>query len=218
MSGSVSLRESEQEVISSIYKEEDLVLMAQKGNEQAMEVVVNRYKGFVKARTQAYFLIGAEREDVIQEGMIGLYKAIRSYNAEKNASFKTFAELCIVRRILSAVKMATRQKHMPLNSYISLHKSDSETDYIEHMGYSGEKSGADPEQIMIEKEDMQGIGSQIDKVLSEFEAKVLMYHLNGVSYGKIAGLMGKEPKSIDNALQRMKKKLEKFLLEKKSQT
>jgi len=195
--------------------EEELVLSAQGGDERALEVIVNRYKGFVKLRSKSYFLVGADREDVIQEGMIGLYKAIRDFKAERKVSFKTFAELCITRHIITAVKAATRQKHIPLNSYISLNKSEGGTDYFEHLSYTGEKSSVNPEAIVIEKEEVIGIEGEIDRLLSEFEAKVLMYHLNGLSYSKIAACLHKDPKSIDNALQRIKRKLEKFLLRNK---
>lgn len=197
---------------SSVLTDEELVLSAKNGNGRAVEILVDRYKSFVKIRSKSYFLIGADREDVIQEGMIGLYKAILSFEPERGVSFKTFAELCITRHIITAVKTATRQKHMPLNTYVSLSHSDGGADYFEHMGYSAEKSGDNPEQIIIEKEDMIGIGGRIDKALSRFEARVLMYHLNGMSYGRIAVCMGRDPKSIDNALQRIKRKLEKFLL------
>jgi len=191
--------------------DEELVLLAKNGDTTAIELLVNRYKNFVRARSKSYFLVGADREDLIQEGMIGLYKAILSFNASRNVSFKTFAELCVTRHIISAVKMSTRQKHMPLNSYISLNKTDTGMDYIEYSGYSVEKSESNPEQIMIEKEDIIGIEGQIDKALSAFEAEVLMYYLSGMSYGRIAVCMNRDVKSVDNALQRIKRKLEKVL-------
>ncbi len=191
--------------------DEELVLLAKVGNADAVEVIVNRYKSFVKIRSKSYFMAGADGEDLIQEGMIGLYKAIMGFNAERKVSFKTFAELCITRQIISAVKMSTRQKHMPLNSYISLNKDDGGMDYVEYAGYANEKVGSNPEQIMIEREDMIGIEGRIDKALSAFEAEVLMYYLSGMSYGKIATCMDRDLKSIDNALQRIKKKLEKLL-------
>ena len=196
--------------------EEELVSLAQQGHERAMELIVNRYKGFVRLRSKSYFLAGADREDIIQEGMIGLYKAIRSFEAERKVSFKTFAELCITRHIITAVKTASRQKHMPLNTYVSLNKCEGGMYFLEHMGYTDEKNGINPEQLVIEREDVIGIEGQIDKLLSEFEAKVLMYHLNGLSYGKIAERLGRDSKSIDNALQRIKRKLEKFLLQKRA--
>ena len=192
--------------------DESLVLLAKNGNAFATEILVNRYRDFAKSCSKSYFLIGADREDVIQEGMIGLYKAIMSFQAEKNVSFKTFARLCIKRQIISAVKMATRQKHLPLNSYVSLSGEDVDFGFFEHMGMQGETGSADPEQIVIEKETVHDAHDQIDRVLSPFEAKVLMHHLNGVPYGKIALLLNKEPKAVDNALQRIKRKVEKFLL------
>ncbi len=192
----------------STLSEEELVMQAKGGNAHAVELIVNRYKGFVKARSNSYFLVGADREDVIQEGMIGLYKAILSFNKERNVSFKTFAELCVTRHIISAVKSATRQKHMPLNSYVSLNKDDGGAELYE---YSGETVGENPEQIMIERESVIGTRGRINKALSTFEAKVLMHYLNGLSYNEIARLMRKEPKSIDNALQRIKRKLFKLL-------
>lgn len=191
--------------------DEELVLLAKDGDASAVEILVNRYKNFVKIRSKSYFLVGADREDLIQEGMIGLYKAIMSFDVKRNVSFKTFAELCVTRHIISAVKMSTRQKHMPLNSYISLNKTDAGMDSIEYSGYSVEKNETNPEQIMIEKEDIIGIEGQIDKALSAFEAEVLMYYLSGMSYGKIAVYMNRDLKSIDNALQRIKRKLEKVL-------
>lgn len=192
--------------------DESLVLLAKNGNALATEILVNRYRDFAKACSKSYFLVGADREDVIQEGMIGLYKAIMSFQAEKKVSFKTFAKLCIKRQIISAVKMSTRQKHLPLNSYVSLSGEDADFGFYEHMGLKGENGSADPEQIVIEKETVHDAHHRIDSVLSPFEAKVLMYHLNGVPYGKIAVYLDKEPKAVDNALQRIKRKVEKFLL------
>lgn len=195
----------------SALSEEELIRQAKNGNAHAVELLVNRYKSFIKARSKSYFLAGADREDLIQEGMIGLYKAILGFQPERKVSFKTFAELCITRQIISAVKTATRQKHMPLNSYVSLNKNDGGMDYFEYVGSFSDKNGSDPEQIVIEREDMIGIEGRIDKALSAFEMKVLLYYLNGMSYSKIAVCMNRDAKSIDNALQRIKHKLEKLL-------
>lgn len=192
--------------------DEELVLLAKNGNGTAVETLVSRYKAFVRSCSKSYFLMGADREDVIQEGMIGLYKAILSFKAEKDASFKTFAHLCIKRQIQTAVKMSARQKHMPLNTYVSFHKEEGGVSFFDHIGYTGENHSTDPEQIIIEKEDMIDTQDQIDKVLSEFEAKVLMHHLNGVPYGEIASCLGRDPKAIDNALQRIRRKIEKIVL------
>jgi len=203
-----------QEVVACIDEpsDEELALAAKDGNGQAVEQLVNHYKGFIKNRSKSYFLMGADREDVIQEGVIGLYKAILSFQSGRGVRFKTFAELCITRQIITAVKTATRRKHMPLNTYVSLDAGEGSMDFIEHTGCVSGKRSTNPEQIMIEKENMIGIKGQIDKALSQFEARVLMHHLNGMSYGEIAVYMDRDPKSIDNALQRIKRKLEKFLL------
>lgn len=214
MADAFSFVESAELTDFSGFDEENLVLMAQRGHVRAAEAIVNHYKDFVKLRSRAYYVIGADRDDVIQEGMIGLYKAICSYRADKDTAFKTFAELCITRQIISAVKTATRKKHVPLNSYVSFDQSDSAADYLEHIGYTRGTRTDDPEQIILEKEALIGIEGQLDQVLSEFEAQVLVYHLNGVSYGKIADCLGRDSKSIDNALQRIKRKIEKFLLTK----
>ncbi len=197
--------------------DEALVVLAKNGDSQAMEKLVSRYRDYAKSCSGSYFLMGADREDVIQEGMIGLYKAILGFEAEKNVSFKTFARLCIKRQILSAVKMSTRQKHLPLNTYVSLDESGG-AEFIEHISYTGETGSADPEQLIIEKESVLATQDRIDKVLSEFEAKVLMYHLNGEHYMQIAIRLGRDPKSVDNALQRIKHKVAKFLSQKQEVT
>ena len=210
MSGISSVEQSVAVTLYSEKSDEELVLLAKVGDVLATEMLVNRYRNFAKTCSKSYFLVGADREDVVQEGMIGLYKAILSFQADKEVSFKTFAMLCIKRQIISAVKMSTRQKHMPLNGYISLSGCESgvESDY-----FSGHamKESADPEKLVIEKETVADTHQQIDKVLSPLEAKVLMYHLNGVPYSKIAVYLDRDPKSIDNALQRIKHKVEKFL-------
>ncbi len=198
----------------SLYAEkadEELVLLAKTGDVLATEILVNRYRGFAKTCSKSYFLVGADREDVVQEGMIGLYKAIVGFQADKEACFKTFAKLCIKRQIISAVKMSTRQKHLPLNGYVSLSGDGSGTG-SDYLGGQVVNESADPEKLVIEMEAVADAHEQIDKVLSPFEAKVLMYHLNGVPYSRIAFFLGRDPKSVDNALQRIKHKVEKFLL------
>ncbi len=188
--------------------DESLVLLAKEGDAVATETLVNRHRNFAKACSKSYFLVGADREDVIQEGMIGIYKAIMSFDAGKDVSFKAFVKLCVKRQIISAVKMSTRKKHMPLNGYVSLDSSGEGSEFDSLHLITGES--ADPEALMLDKEAVKDASMQIDKVLSPFEAKVLSYHLNGVPYGKIAVYLNKEPKSIDNALQRIKHKVEKF--------
>ena len=191
--------------------EEDIVKLAKEGNDRATEYIITKYMDFVRIKFKSYFLAGADRDDILQEGMIGLYKAIRDFDKDKKVMFKTFAELCITRHIITAVKSATRKKHIPLNGYVSLDKPETDYTYFESTNFWREQKGLDPEQIMIEREKVKGMEGQIDKLLSSFEAQVLMYHLNGFSYSKTAELLKKDPKSVDNALQRIKKKLEKFL-------
>jgi RNA polymerase sporulation-specific sigma factor len=200
-----------------IAKDEELVLMAQNGDDAAQEYLLDKYKSLVRAKSRAYFLIGADSEDIIQEGMIGLYKAVRDYNEEKNASFRSFAELCVNRQMITAIKAATRQKHQPLNSYVSLNKpvyeEESEQTY---MDFLQSDSGAllNPETLLIGQENKHFLEDQMVKNLSSFETRVLVLYLQGRSYFEIAHVLDKPEKSIDNALQRVKKKLEKFLEEK----
>ncbi len=196
-------------------KDERLVQEAQNGNPIAEAELLDKYKPFVKAKSRAYFLIGADSEDIIQEGMIGLYKAIRDYDKQKNASFRSFAELCINRQMITAIKAATRQKHQPLNTYISLNKpvfeGESEETYLDLL-----QEGAllNPEALLIGQENKTFLENQMVKTLSKFESHVLTLYLQGRSYFEIAYILQKSEKSIDNALQRVKKKLEKFVLEK----
>ena len=198
-------------------KDEELVLMAQNRDDAAQEYLLDKYKSLVRAKSRAYFLIGADSEDIIQEGMIGLYKAVRDYNEEKNASFRSFAELCVNRQMITAIKAATRQKHQPLNSYISLNKpvyeEESEQTYMDFLQSSSE-SLLNPEALLIGQENKSFLEDQMVKNLSSFETRVLVLYLQGRSYFEIANVLDKPEKSIDNALQRVKKKLEKFLEEK----
>lgn len=198
-------------------KDEELVLMAQNGDDAAQEYLLDKYKSLVRAKSRAYFLIGADSEDIIQEGMIGLYKAVRDYNEEKNASFRSFAELCINRQMITAIKAATRQKHQPLNSYVSLNKpvyeEESEQTYMDFL-QSSSSALLNPEALLIGQENKSFLENQMVKNLSSFETRVLVLYLQGRSYFEIAHVLDKPEKSIDNALQRVKKKLEKFLEEK----
>lgn len=189
--------------------DEDVVSLAQKGDVAALEYILNKYKSLVKARARAYFLIGADREDLVQEGMIGLYKAIRDYNEDKLAGFAAFADLCATRQIVTAIKTATRQKHIPLNTYVSLNKPvyDEES---EHTLYDviSESEMSDPEQILINEESYVQMRGKIGRCLSHYEWRVLSFYLQGRSYQEIATNLKKPVKSIDNALQRIKRKLE----------
>ena len=192
--------------------EYDIVLKASKGDKIALEYIIKKYKNFVKAKAKSYFLIGADKEDIIQEGMIGLYKAVRDFDASKTNSFKGFADICITRQIITAIKTATRQKHIPLNSYISLNKpvydEESERTLLDIIATS---IVTDPEELIISKEELKHIESKMNELLSDLELQVVEYYLNGKSYQYIADKLKRDVKSIDNALQIVKRKLEKHL-------
>ena len=192
--------------------DETVVAIARTGLDDAQEYLINKYKNFVRAKARAYFLIGADREDIIQEGMIGLYKAIRDFRADKLSSFRAFAELCITRQIITAIKTATRQKHIPLNSYVSLNKPiyDDDSDRTLLDVLSGPRV-TDPEELVISREEFGNIEEKMGEILSDLEWRVLMAYLDGKSYQEIAGDLSRHVKSIDNALQRVKRKLEKYL-------
>ncbi|MDR5697295.1 MAG: RNA polymerase sporulation sigma factor SigH [Armatimonadota bacterium] len=192
--------------------DEDLVETAKNGDDRASEFLINKYRNFVRVKAKAYFLIGADREDIIQEGMIGLYKAIRDFRRDKLSSFRAFAELCITRQIITAIKTATRQKHIPLNSYISLNKpiydDDSDRTLLDVIG--GMKV-SDPEELVINEEASARMRARIRRNLSELEHRVLSAYLEGKSYQEMANELRRHVKSIDNALQRVKRKLERNL-------
>ena len=192
--------------------DKEVVMLAKNGDNMAQEYVISKYEQFVKAKSKSYFLIGADKEDIYQEGMIGLYKAIRDFNPDKFASFKSFAELCVTRQIITAIKTATRQKHIPLNTYISLSKPIYEEESDRTILDTGVGiTITDPESLIIGKEEVEKIESAINSVLSELELEVLNSYLDGKSYQEIACDLDREAKSIDNALQRVKRKLEKCL-------
>lgn len=192
--------------------DEDIVEYAREGSTEALEYLINKYKNFVRAKARSYFLIGADRDDITQEGMIGLYKAIRDFRADKLSSFRAFAELCITRQIITAIKTATRQKHIPLNSYVSLNKPiyDDDSDRTLLDVISGSKV-TDPEELIISREEFGDIEGKMEEILSDLEWKVLMSYLDGKSYHEIAVELHRHVKSIDNALQRVKRKLERYL-------
>ncbi len=190
--------------------DEEVVVLAQAGDGQALAYLLNKYKNFVRSKARSYFLIGADHEDIVQEGMIGLYKAIRDYQSSRLSSFHSFAELCVKRQIITAIKAATRQKHVPLNSYVSLNKPlyDEESDRTLLDVIEGRVTN--PEDLYISQEDLARIQKQISEVLSDLERQVLDAFMDGKSYQEIAELLGRHVKSIDNALQRVKRKLFKF--------
>lgn len=194
------------------FSDEELVEQVHLGNTNALDYLITKYRLFVKVKARSYFLIGADKEDIIQEGMIGLYKAIRDFKGEKLASFRAFAELCITRQIITAIKTATRQKHIPLNSYVSLDKpiydEDSERTLMDVIT---SPLSDNPEHLMINREEYSRLEGQMSEVLSELEQQVLVLYLEGRSYNEISSLLKRSTKSIDNALQRIKRKLERHL-------
>lgn len=196
--------------------DEVIAVEAKEGNKRAQEYLISKYENFVKSKAKSYFLIGADKEDIYQEGMIGLYKAIRDFKVDRLTSFRAFAEICVTRQIITAIKTATRQKHIPLNTYVSLNKPiyEEESDRTLLDVIAGIKI-TDPEELVIGQEQMEMIQGEMTKVLSELELEVLHSYLDGKSYQEIACDLDRHAKSIDNALQRVKRKLEKCLSEKK---
>ena len=199
-------------VFENMTDEEIVTDAKEKENSIALDFLINKDRNFVRAKARSYFLIGADREDIIQEGMIGLYKAIRDFRGDKLSSFRAFAELCVTRQIITAIKTATRQKHIPLNSYVSLNKPiyDEDSDRTLLDVLSGSKI-SDPEELVISREEFSDIEEKMGQILSDLEWKVLMAYLDGKSYQEIAVELDRHVKSIDNALQRVKRKLERYL-------
>ena len=197
----------------SSLEDEQVVRRARAGSAQAVEFLLRKYRGFVEVKAKSYFLTGAEQEDVVQEGMIGLYKAIRDYRDERKAHFRSFAELCVTRQIISAVKSATRQKHAPLSDYMSLQRGFGDGDEGCLADVLADERGADPEQILIEREMAGCLSGEALEDLSEFEYEVLQGYLDGRSYEAMAGGFGRPAKAVDNALQRAKRKAGRRLAE-----
>ena len=196
---------------SGTMSDEEIVALAQAGDGDAMDFILKKYSAAVKKTANCYFLVGADHDDLVQEGMIGLFKAVRSYSPDKNAAFRSFADLCVTRNILTAIKGATRQKHLPLNSYISLDRPVSEDDSdLTMMDIVGRSEAVNPEDIIISREKFIFLGDRIAKLLSKLECQVLLYYLRGESYTDIADRLGKDPKAIDNAIQRIRRKFDKI--------
>jgi RNA polymerase sporulation-specific sigma factor len=192
--------------------DDELVLRARGGEEAALEHLLTRYKNFARVKARSYFLVGADKEDIVQEGMIGLYKAIRDFKDDKQSSFRAFAELCITRQIITAIKTATRQKHIPLNSYVSLNRPLSQDDGGEPdrvlVDVLATHTSADPVELVISSEEVRQMQTSFGEILSELEAHVLSLYIEGKSYQEIAASLKRHVKSIDNALQRIKRKVE----------
>jgi len=182
--------------------DEECVELAQNGNDEALNHIIARYRNYVYSKANTYFLVGADKDDVAQEGLIGLYNAVQEYNPKKESSFKHFAGICVMRQIITAIKAATRKKHVPLNSYISLDKPE---EYEE--GFDPVLETENPEDIIISQEELENVECTIAKVLSKMEMQVFIYYIQGMSYEEIAAVIKKPIKSEDNALCRIKKKL-----------
>ncbi len=203
------------------YSDEELIRFLRQGEESVADYLMEKYKGLVKNKARFLFLLGGESEDLIQEGMIGLFKAVRDYDESKHASFHTFAGMCISRQMYTAVEASARQKHAPLNSYISLYRTPGEQGkeaengeeaaLVQALYTASEKS---PEEVLIDRESMEQLYGEMEKVLSPLEKQVLHLYLNGLGYAEIAKVLGREEKSTDNALQRMKHKLRRLMKEK----
>lgn len=192
--------------------DEQLVAYSKQGDGDALDFLITKYKNIVRLKARSYFLIGADKEDIIQEGMIGLYKGIRDFNEDKQVSFRAFAELCITRQIITAIKTATRQKHIPLNSSISLDKPINDGEQVNTLlDMISTGSVADPQELMMSKERIVFMEKRISDVLSVFEKQVLTLYLDDCTYQEMSLALKKDPKSIDNALQRIKRKLEQHI-------
>ena len=199
--------------MENIYKnktDEEVILYIKQGDEQALTYLLNKYKNLVNVKVGKFFMLGGEKDDVMQEGMIGLFKAIKNFDSEKQSSFKTFANICIERQLITAIKSSNRQKHIPLNSSVSLNATaydendENSTTMIEILDTN--KISEDPLEIVAKKEYVSSVEKNIYKNLSEFEKKVLGYYKNGESYAKIAEKLDTKVKSVDTAIQRIRKK------------
>lgn len=194
--------------------DEDLINIIKSGDKLALEFLIDKYKDLVNMKVSKFFMIGAEKEDIVQEGLIGLFKAVKSYNPDKQNSFKTFANLCIERQLITAIKSSNRQKHMPLNSYLSLNGVAYEDDEDSNlMEIFNAHQIEDPLDTITKKEYYKTVESAIDKSLSTFEKQVLDRYMQGESYVQIAEKLDTPVKSIDNAIQRIRKKAIKSINE-----
>jgi RNA polymerase sporulation-specific sigma factor len=195
--------------------DDELVMAARSGDDNALCDLLNKYRAFARVKARSYFLVGADREDIVQEGMIGLYKAIRDFNPDMQSSFRAFAELCVTRQIITAIKTATRQKHGPLNNYVSFERPVGGDDDGERVlgDVLPSRAISDPADLVISAERIRALQAHFDEVLSDLETEVLRLYVEGKSYQEIAERLQRHVKSIDNALQRIKRKLEGHLRE-----
>ncbi|HBA69156.1 MAG TPA: RNA polymerase subunit sigma-70 [Lachnospiraceae bacterium] len=195
--------------------DEELILRLRDGEENITDYIMDKYKNLVKSKAKSMYILGADNDDLIQEGMIGLFKAVRDYDSGRDASFFTFADLCISRQMYTAVQASGRQKHAPLNSYISLYShvasGNEQGEEAELVNVLASKAELSPEEMMIDRENVENLEKAMEKELSTFEKQVLDLYLTGMSYVQIAKVLGKDEKSADNALQRVKGKLKRFI-------
>lgn len=201
---------SENEFNYEKMSDEEVVELSASGDRRATEYILSKYKNLVKSRAKAYFIAGADHDDIVQEGMIGLFKAVRDFDITKQPTFRGFAEICVKRQIITAIKAAGRQKHMPLNSYVSLndpvYEDNADRTLVDMIA---ERQSADPEEMFLRRERAEMINAEIEDKLSDLEKTVLSLYLGGMNYQEIAAELKRTPKSIDNALQRVKHKLYK---------
>lgn len=195
----------------NLLSDEELISRLREGHEDIRDYLMEKHKNLVRKKARALYLIGGDNDDLIQEGMIGLYKAIRDFDPERGASFHTFADLCISRQLYTAVQASQRQKHQPLNSYVSLSDSDNEEQTSSRASYAAnDVRNRNPEELFIARENLEYMEELIEKKLSRFEREVLRYYLSGMNYSQIADTLGKSSKATDNALQRIKKKIKQI--------
>lgn len=196
------------------YSDEELLIRLRDGEEAVTDYIMNQYKNLVRKKAKSMYILGADSDDLIQEGMIGLFKAVRDYDSGRDASFATFADLCVSRQMYTAVQASRRQKHIPLNTYISLNGSvsgEQEGEEEELINRLAVQFGQSPEEVVIDKENVDQLEKTIEKELSSFEKQVLDLYLTGMGYQQIAKVLGRDDKSTENALQRLKNKLKKHL-------
>ena len=196
------------------YSDEELIVRLRDGENGITEYLMNKYKNLVRSKAKSMYILGADNDDLIQEGMIGLFKALRDYDSGRDASFLTFADLCVSRQMYTAVQASRRQKHIPLNTYISLYgnvNTSREGEQEELVNVLAAHAGQSPEEVVIDRENVIQLERAIDQELSSFEKQVLDLYLTGMGYQQIAKVLGRDEKSTDNALQRIKTKLKKRL-------
>ena len=193
------------------YSDEELIGLLREGRRDITDYIMETYKGLVKAKARSMFLLGGDSDDLIQEGMIGLFKAVRDYDSGRDASFSTFAELCVSRQMYTAVQASTRKKHMPLNTYISLYGAQGEAEEAELMNAIPADSEKSPEELFIDRENVEVLERTIEKELSAFEKQVLDLYITGMHTPQIARVLGRDAKSTDHALSRIRSKLRKAI-------